>query len=233
MHLFDVAKVPMFCDGIAHRLEKRKTGDEVKVVDLTLRIQPFTNELASTINQDEYGAVKRMLFNLITGEANDDLRSVEFVATSDRQRLICFATPDTEVPSIAFDQVKVKKIRARTQKDVAGWALYVYVSFGPLGKSELEYVNDWYTKQRFVSFEEAEPSLDFEDDDLTDADEKARHAAPPPPMWDDDEAAVEEPTDDSPATVDAKRSVGVNRPLHSHQGKKRGRRKATEAATVN
>lgn len=220
MRLFSVGKVPVYCEGIAHRLEKRR-GEDVKVVDLTLKIEPFTTDLASALDQDEYGFVKRMLFKITDGTPMGDLKSVEFIPPGDRQKVTCYATPDTEVPSIAFDQCKVTKIRARSQKDASGWVLYLYLSFGPLSRTELEYVNAYYTEQRFLTFDEAEPSLAFEDDGeeeaLTDADEKARQAAP----------AAEE---DSPATTDAKRSVGVRQRTHSHQTKqKRGRKKQDDA----
>lgn len=171
MKLFTVAKVPMFCDGINHRLEKRKSGD-VKVVDLTLRIQPFTTQTASALDQAEYGFVKRLLFRVSDGSPLSDLKAVEFCTPSDRQTLTCFHAVDIGKASIALDQVKVTKLRARKQKDVNGWAFYVYVSFGPLSRGELEYVNAYYTEQRWVTFDEAEPSLDFLDKPTEDEDEE-------------------------------------------------------------
>src|SRR4051812_2784066 len=137
MQLFSVGKIPVYCEGITHRIEKRK-GSDTKVVDLTLKIEPFTPELASALDQAEYGFVKRMLFKIGDGSPLGDLRSVEFVPPGDRQLVTCFASPDTEKPSIAFDQCKVTKLRARSQKDAAGWVLYLYLSFGPLSRAELE-----------------------------------------------------------------------------------------------
>lgn len=217
MDLFTVAKIPVYCEGIAHRLEKRR-GDEVKVVDLTLKLEPFTPQLASALDQDEYGFIKRALFKIGDASPVTDVRAIEFRAPSERQQLICFASPNTEVPSIALDQCKVTKIRARCQKDASGWVLYLHVSFGPLGKSELEYVNAFYTEQRFVSWSAAEPSLDFDDDG--DGDEEGEDAdvkASRPAMEFDD------PRDDhdSEATADAKRTVGSRQRLHSHQTKKK------------
>lgn len=234
MQLFSVGKVPVYCDGIAHRVETRR-GDSVKVVDLTLKIEPFTPQLASALDQDEYGFVKRMLFKVTDGTPLGDLRSVEFIPPGDRQRVTCFASPDTEMPSIALDQCKVTKIRARSQKDASGWVLYLHLSFGPLSRTELEYVNAFYTEQRFMTFDAAEPSLDFEeaDDDVTDADEKARQQARPAPIWDDDEQpSPVAASEDSPATVDAKRAVGTRHKLHSHQDKKKNDRKKRIAAAV-
>lgn len=164
MKLFTVGKIPMYCESITHRLERRKDHD-VKVVDLTLKIEPFNAQLAAAMDQDEYGFVKRVLFKLADGEPNVDLRVVEFRPPGERQNLICYATPDSPEASIGLVHAKVTKIRARGSKDAQGWTFYVRVSIGPLSKTELEYVNAWYTEQRFVVWEAAEPSLEFEDDD--------------------------------------------------------------------
>jgi hypothetical protein len=164
MDLFTVGKIPVYCEGITHRIERRTSGD-TKVVDLTLKIAPFNAQLATALDQTEYGFVKRTLFKMNSGDPVVDLRAVEFLPPADRQRLTCFAAPDTEKASICLDQVKVTKIRARSSKDAQGWTLYIVVSFGPLDKNELEYVNRFYTSQVFITWDEAEPSLDFEDGD--------------------------------------------------------------------
>jgi hypothetical protein len=184
MDLFAVGKIPMYCEGIAHRIERRREMD-TKIVDLSLKIEPFTSQLAAALDQDEYGFVKRTLFKLTDASPNVDLRAVEFRPPSDRQNLLCFATPDTAEASIALIQAKVTKIRARCSKDAAGWVLYVNVSFGPLSKTELEYVNSFYTEQRWVSWQESEPSLEFEDEDDGD-DEQLDGGGRPAPMFDDD-----------------------------------------------
>lgn len=186
MDLFTVAKIPMYCESIAHRMEKRKDHD-VKVVDLALKIQPFTPQLAAALNQDEYGFVKRTLFKMSNGDPTVDLRSVEFRPPSDRQDLLCFAAPDINNKSISLTHAKITKIRARSSKDANGWVLYVNVSFGPLSKEELMWVNDFYTAQSFITFRESEPSLEFTDDD-SDADAEPDGGGRPAPMFDDDAA---------------------------------------------
>lgn len=79
--------------------------------------------------------------------------------------------------------------------------------------------------QRFVTFQESEPSMEFEtvddDDELTDADEKARATAKAP-MWDDDEPAAASGKTEKPK---AAKKDPANRKLHSHQTKKSGRGK--------
>lgn len=228
MDFFTVGKIALYCESIAHRIEGRSSG-QTKVVDLALKVEPFTNQLAAAMD-DEYAHVKRLLFKLGDGSPVRDMRSIEFRPPFERQNLIVFATPDTTEPSICLPQAKITKLRARSKKDGDGWVLYLYVSFGPVSKTELEFVNDWYTQQRFVTFEQAEPSLEFEDEDgerLTESDEKARQAAP---MFDDQ--GDETPDEDSEATTQAKRAAPAARQrLHSHaQGKKKANRRARAEA---
>jgi hypothetical protein len=162
MQLFTVGKVGCYCDAITHRLEKRKSGDEVKVVDLKLRIQPFTAQLAAALDPSVYSFVRRMLFRQADGTPINDYKAIEFKGFGERQLLTIFATPDTGRASIAIDECKVGKILAKTEKSVDGWALVLRVSFGPADKAELQYVSEWYTEQRFVSFAPAHPALEFE-----------------------------------------------------------------------
>lgn len=223
MDLFTVAKIPMYCEGITHRMEKRRGGHEVKVVDLALKLEPLSAQLATALNQDEYGFVKRTLFKMASGDPVIDLRAVEFRPPSDRQKLMCFASPDTEVASIAFDQVKVTKIRARSSKDATGWTLYVHVSFGPVDKIELAYVNDFYTGQRFITWEEAEPSLDFTDDEGDEDEHEPGDVidgrSRPAPMFDDDAPAADASADED-AAREAEEPADAARPITRRGSKK-------------
>jgi len=165
MELFTVGKIGCYLDAITHRLDKRKgVGDDVKIIDLKLRIQPFTAQMAAALDPSLYAFVRRMLFRQGDGAPLTDYKAIEFKPPSDRDRqlLTVFASPDTTQASIAFHECKVGKLIARGQKNVDGWALIVRVNFGPVDKAELEYVNDWYTEQRFVTFKPAHPSLDFD-----------------------------------------------------------------------
>jgi hypothetical protein len=90
MHrLFDAGKVPLTCDAIAHTTEKRKDG-EVKVIALTLRVQPFDATLASALHPD----VRATLFK----QGKDPfphLARVNFELGVPRQALDIFTTPET------------------------------------------------------------------------------------------------------------------------------------------
>jgi len=218
--LFDVAKVGCFCDAITHSMEKRR-GEDVKVLTLTLRVSPFDAKLATAMPD----GVKPTLFKLNSGDPKDTLRRADFALGLERQLCRVFAAPDTEEASIALDQVKIHGTYARTQKDRNGFDFVFKATFGPAGREELEYVQAWLLTQRFVPFEQAEPSMEFEDDgeddELTEADEKAREvidgrSGPPAPMWDDEEEKPEAPSQAKPATERA------HRRLHSHQTKKKG-----------
>lgn len=55
MKLFETGKTQMYLDAILHKNERRK-GGEAKVVELVLRIQPFTSQLALAMDEMAIGA---------------------------------------------------------------------------------------------------------------------------------------------------------------------------------
>lgn len=178
--LFQGRQVGLFLDDLGPRVQKNKHGDEVHFADLALRLHPLTPEMASALDEQ----IRGTLFRRTTAEPVPHLKSVEFNFGIARQVMRVAAAPDTN-ETIAIDHVAISGIRARTEKGVDGWGLVFRGSFGPLDKRELEFLWDWYTKQKFVTFDEADPSLDFEDDG-TEADAKARTpVSRPAPMWDD------------------------------------------------
>lgn len=158
MKLFDDDKVGLYLDDIGHRVEKTKDGKEHKMVDLTLRLQPLTPELATSLDPD----VRALLFSLSDATPKPKIKSMEFRLTIPHQRLSVYLLPEGNVdPSIVFMDVEISGVRARTEKGVDGYGLVFYASFGPVGKDELEYVVGWHTTQRFVSFTQQQPALDF------------------------------------------------------------------------
>lgn len=161
MQLFTAKKIAMYCESAIHRVEQRANGD-VKVVELVLRIDDFDAQLASALNQDTYGVVKRTLFRMSDDEPVLDLRAVEFAPLAARQQMHCYETPDNARAAIVFDQVKVTKVRAKLAKGATVWTFYVHVAFGPVSKTELEYVSRFFASELFTTWEAAEPSLEFE-----------------------------------------------------------------------
>jgi hypothetical protein len=205
--LFEVAKIPVFLDVIAHGIEKRR-DDEVKIVTLSLRVQPFDAKLASAMPD----GVRATLFNLNNADPKETLRRVDFALGTPRQNLQVYAAPDTDVPTITFEQVKIVSTYARTEKSIKGYGFCFKASFGPLGRKELEYVCNWHLGQRFVTFEESEPGM-FEDEEAG--------GAEPDEGEDTPEHMFDGPLGESAAAQD-----GAHRPLHSHQSKRRSRKRA-------
>lgn len=224
--LFAVNKVPLFLDSYRPGLEKRR-GEDIKVLKLTLRLQPFDAKLARAVDDGVGGDsnVRATLFKLNDAEAKPHLERIQFALGCQRQNLIVFASTDTEASRILFEQAKITGTYARTEKGVNDYAFVLNATFGPVGRDQLEYIHAWHLSQRAVTFEESEPLLEVEDDgegddEATDADEKAREAQAP--MWDDGE-------EKNPRTAARKPKAKprANRRLHSHQSKKKtGRRSA-------
>jgi hypothetical protein len=212
MKLFTVGKVGLFLDTLTHGTEKRK-DEEVKTVTLTLRAQPFGAKLAAAVH---HNGVRATLFNLAHPDPKDFLPRVNFALGTPRQNLQVFAAPDTAQASIAFTQAKISKVYARTEKSVTGFAFVFSATFGPIGRTELEYLQDWHLCQRFVTFDEAEPG--FFDDDDANTDDVVEVV---------DGRPVRAPMFDDPRDVTASAEEPAHRPLHSHQKKAKGRKRGT------
>jgi hypothetical protein len=159
MHkLFDVGKVGLWCDTIGHSSEKRKDG-EVKVIVLTLRVQPFDAALAAALHPD----VRTTLFRLSHPDPHPHLARVSFELGVPRQALDIYATPETVKATMRLDHVKIAGIYARTESGVGGYACVLKAIFGPVSDKELGFCEAWRKGMKFVSFEEAEPSAEFEE----------------------------------------------------------------------
>lgn len=224
---FDVAKVGVFCDSVTHSTERRKDG-EAKVLVVSCRVQPFDAKLAAQVDAQ----LRQTLFRMNNAEPWSHVKRADFGLEVMGQRQLCtvFATPDTVKASIAFDQVRVTSVAARTGS-FSGYALVFKLIFGPASARELEFVEDWRNGQRFITFEPAEPNADLDPeaaDENEDAGDTGQESlALPSPEFDTDAAG--RPTDGSaPAAASAdgqSEHEAARQRLHSHhQGK--GRRKA-------
>jgi hypothetical protein len=157
MRFFDEEKVGVYLDHIDHRTEKTKDGKEIKMVDLTLRVQPLTPELAVSLDPD----VRALLFNLSDAKPKAKVKSMSFALTVPRQVLTVRLLPETEGQTV-FADVEITDVRARAEKGVDGFGLVFYAAYGPASPRDLEYVVAWLTQQRFVTFEAQAPALNFE-----------------------------------------------------------------------
>lgn len=179
MKLFDVNKVGVFCDAIKHHNEPRKSGD-TKVITLTCRVDPFDSKLAVALSED----VRRTLFKLNHPDPQPHIRRADFTLGVERQQLLVFASSDTPMESIAFDHVKISRLYVRTKKDANGFVLVFDATFGPVGDRELAYVEAWRGTQRSITFEAAEPNLDFEEDGEQDDEDDEPSTKRQTPMFD-------------------------------------------------
>jgi hypothetical protein len=118
--------------------------------------------------------VRTLLFNLSDAKPKPKLKTVHFALTVPRQLLAIYPLPELEDGRIALSECEITGVRARTEKGVDGYALVFYVSFGPASPAELEYVCEWLTQQRFITFQAQAPALDFGAKDVADT-------APAPP----------------------------------------------------
>lgn len=230
--LFSVPKVGVFLDSYGPGVDKR-AGEEITVIKVKFRVQPFDAKLAAALDDGVGGDsnIRPTIFSLNTGDPKANFTAHEFkLGTLPRQTLELFSTPDTPGSRIAFSQCKISGCKVRGEKDSAALAFTFNATFGPVGRDELETVHSLHRMQTFITFHEGEPMLEEQDDEEegTDADVKARR---PAPMFDDEgeETPAEEPADavEGPTT----REIGARRGLHSHQAKRRGRRRAAAEAT--
>jgi len=158
MRFFDVDRVGAYLDAVTLRLEKTK-DTEHKVIDLTLRVQPFSADLANALHPE----VRALLFTLTDGTPKPLLKSVELrIADVPHQHIECALLPEDSIGAFTLRDAEVSDPRVRTEKGVDGYALIFYATIGPVGRDELEYVVNWYTQQRFVTFTEAQPVMDFD-----------------------------------------------------------------------
>jgi hypothetical protein len=157
MRFFDDDHVGCYLDDIGHRVEKTKDGKEIRMVDLTLRVQPLTAELAQALDGD----VRALLFNMGDALPKGKIKAIHFALVIPRQALTVRLVPEVDDAALLVPDVEITDVRARVEKGVDGYALIFYASFGPVGARDLEYVCTWHTQQRFVTFQPQEPVLDF------------------------------------------------------------------------
>lgn len=168
MRLFDVDQVGLYLDTYSPR--KVTTGEtEVKLLDLTLRLQPLTPELATALDPD----LRALIFTLTAGEPKPKLRSLGWALPVPKQHIDVYLLPEME-PQMHLVDCEVRGLRVRREKGIDGFALVFDLSVGPLGERENEQILEWYTQQRFVTFVDAQPVLAF------DGAEPPSEALPPP-----------------------------------------------------
>lgn len=182
--MFDTGKIGVFLDSIQHSTENRR-GTDTKIIVLGLRVDPFDAKLALVLDS----RLRDSLFALSDVSPRGHIKRIDAALGILRQNLHIFATPETEAATMALLQVGIAGVSAKVHKDRNEFVLTFKASFGPASKQELEFVEGWRGNQKFITFERAEPSLDF--DEPGDEDEAEPVATRPAPMWDDGEQPQE------------------------------------------
>jgi hypothetical protein len=157
MRFFDEDAIGCYLDDIGHRVEKTRDGKEIKVVDLTLRVQPFTVELAAAVDAD----VRSLLFTMSEALPKQKLKAIHFNLPVPRQAIVVQIAPGETIGAIMLADAEITGPRARVEKGVDGYGFVFYASFGPVGRDQLDYLVAWHTQQRFLTFHPQEPVLDF------------------------------------------------------------------------
>jgi hypothetical protein len=101
--------------------------------------------------------------------------------------------------------VKIVSLYARTEKGVLGYGCVFKAVFGPVSDKELGFCEEWRNTMKFVTFEEAEPSADFDephdDADADEGDDEQSMLLPPAEFETEaDGAPVEPPPAAAPAS---------------------------------
>jgi hypothetical protein len=215
--LFRSGKIGCFIDTYAPAVEKRR-GEAVSVLTVRMRVQPFDSKLATSLDEGVGGDsnIRPTVFSLNTSEPKPNFTRHDFKLALERQNLEIFTTPDTSDATIALLQAKISGCYVRTQKDMNALAMCFKATFGPVGKAELEQIHRLHRSQAFITFQEAEPLLEEEDDE-EDGEDVVAEAILSAPMLDvGDESRPPAPKKKTkPATERA------HRRLHSHQSKKK------------
>lgn len=201
--LFDVAKVGLYCETITHSTEKRKDG-EVKVIQLSLRVQPFDAKLAVALHPD----VRTTLFKLSHPDPQPHIARVNFLIGVPRQDLDIYATSETREPTRRLEHVKISHIYARSASGSQGYALVLKATFGPVSDAELGFCEAWRSGMKFVTCDEAEASdLFVEESEDDEDDEPSGQQALPDPEF--ETAPDGKPTDADTRLQDRLRLAGA------------------------
>ena len=154
MRLFDHDHLECWLDTIAHRVDK----DDVKVLDLTLRVEPFTAELATGIDED----FRTLLFSAKKPVPKPNIKSMEFIMPIAPQRLLVRVARDVAAGELALNDCAIDKIRAKRPKDKSEYLFTCRASLLRPSARELEFVIKWHTESRFVTFVELQADLAFD-----------------------------------------------------------------------
>lgn len=159
MKLFETAKTGFTLESITHKTEKRRDGDE-KVITLGCVVMPFDAKLATSMDDLVRGSLFKRSGN---ADPHSHISAVDFRLPIERQDVDVYAAPDTVKASLRLIQVKASHVRAKLDPSTNLYTLKVRLTFGPASDKELAFVESWRGTQRFLTFEESQPDLAYEE----------------------------------------------------------------------
>lgn len=171
--MFDTQNVPMYLDGISHRVIKDKQNEELKAVDLLFRMEPISPVLAAELSD----AIKGTLFRRNDGEINPHIKAVQF-AFKPKPQSIVFRSEPTIKPSLEIDEAKLTKFRARIPKDSKGWVFFFTATVANLSGQQLLVLQDSLYKMHYVSMANSVAGL-FDEDEKQERKARGRAASAP------------------------------------------------------
>lgn len=181
--LFSVGKIGVLLDSAKWGIEKRR-GEEVKVLLLTCIVKPFDAKLAVALDEGVGGHsnIRATVFNLNDAKPRLNFTGHDFTLGLPRQDFELFATPDSPKARLALTHVKINgAINVKIHKDNPNALTMTFKgAVGPVSKSELEFIGEWFRGQKFINFSESEASLEFSETDETDDDDEPEEAVKGP-----------------------------------------------------
>lgn len=153
MQMFSTQGVPCYIAGMIGK--RVKVGKEkFKGIELTLRIDPFTPELAS-----EIGDIKSKLFKRHDASVDPNVDSATFTFKPKTQYVEIKPEPALSWAPVKIQEAKVTKFRVRRPADGTQWVLVFKVAFAESDANDLLYLKDALFETRFFSFADSQGGL--------------------------------------------------------------------------
>jgi len=159
--MFDTPDVRVYVDALTHHTVNDRERNQVKAVDVTLRIEPIEPGLAAEIDD----SVRGMLFRRGTAEVNPNAKKIVFAFAPRPQRLTFKADPDLKRPSFVVDEAKISGLTAAKPKDGQHWVFTFKATVANLGGDELAWLQHALYSHQYLTTEKATPGLFDEEEE--------------------------------------------------------------------
>lgn len=160
--MFTRPNVAVRIAAVNHR-QMEKDEAEIALVELSCEINPLSAELAG----DLHDFVRGTLYTRTGAEVNSLLGGASFNLSLRPQMVVVRMAPDQKKDSFTIDEAKVSDVKAKRSKKSAAWTLAFKVTCAPVSEHQLAQLVEGYLKSRYLTFEDAEPSLFEEEETAT------------------------------------------------------------------